>query len=73
MSTDPQILQDFAQSLSTRDPKTVGAYLSALRGFVKWLSAQPGGDQFSPEIITETAINSYLNYLKAEGRAPPYP
>lgn len=70
MATDPQILQDFAQSLSTKDPKTVSAYLSALRGFVQWLSGQPGGAPFSPGIITETAVNSYLNYLKAEGRAP---
>ncbi|MBC8472889.1 MAG: site-specific integrase [Planctomycetes bacterium] len=34
MSSDPEILQDFAQSLTFRAPKTVKAYLSALRGFV---------------------------------------
>lgn len=70
MPSDPEILQDFTQSLASRDPKTVRAYLSALRGFVQWLSVQPGGDPFSPEIITETAVSSYLNYLKAKGRAP---
>ncbi len=70
MDSGPEILQDFAQSLVSRDPKTVKAYLSALRGFIQWLSRQPGGNPFSPEIITETAVSSYLNYLKDEGRAP---
>ncbi len=70
MAADPQILQDFAQSLSTKDPKTVSAYLSALRGFRQWLSTKPGGDPFTPEAVTATAVNSYLNHLKAEGRAP---
>jgi site-specific recombinase XerD len=69
MVTDPKILQDFAQSLSSKDPKTVKAYLSALRGFVQWLSEKPGGDPFVSEAVTETAINSYLEYLKAQGRA----
>lgn len=70
MSLDPEIFQDFAQSLAARDPKTIRAYLSVLRGFVQWLSDQPGGDPFSPEIITETAVNGYLNYLKGKKRAP---
>jgi site-specific recombinase XerD len=70
MADDPLILQDFAQSLSTKDPKTINAYLSALRGFKRWLSTKPGGDPFTPEAVTATAVNGYLNYLKAEGRAP---
>lgn len=70
MVTDPNILQNFAQSLSSKDPKTVKAYLSALRGFVQWLSEKPGGTPFAAEAVTETAINSYLEYLKAQGRAP---
>ena len=70
MPSDPEIFRDFAQSLVSRDPKTVKAYLLTLRGFVRWLSVQPGGDPFSPEIITETAVSSYLNYLKDKGRAP---
>ena len=70
MPSTPEFLQEFGQSLASRDPKTVRAYLSALRGFAHWLSAQPGGNPFSPEIITETAVSSYLNYLKAKGRAP---
>ena len=70
MADDPLILQDFAQSLSTKDPKTTNAYLSALRGFKRWLSTKPGGDPFTPEAVTATAVNGYLNYLKAEGRAP---
>ncbi len=70
MASSPEIFQDFAQSLSARDPKTVQAYLSALTGFARWLSYQPGGAPFSPEAVTETAVNGYLNYLKAESRAP---
>jgi integrase/recombinase XerC len=70
MTTDPKILQDFAQSLSTKAPTTVSAYLSALRGFKRWLATKPGGDPFTPEAVTATAVNSYLSYLKAEGRAP---
>lgn len=70
MSSDPEIFQDFTQSLATRDPKTVRAYLPALRGFVQWLSVQPGADLFSPEIITETAVSGCLNYLKNKDRSP---
>jgi len=70
MSSDPEILQDFAISLTFRDPKTVKAYLSALRGFVQWLSLQPGGEEFSPKIITETAVSSYMDYLAKSSRAP---
>ncbi len=70
MADDSPILQDFAQSLSTKDAKTVSAYLSALRGFKRWLATKPGGDPFTPEAVTATAVSSYLNYLKAEGRAP---
>ncbi len=70
MPSDPDILQNFAQSLASRDPKTVKAYLSAMRGFVKWLTEQPGGSPFSPDKITETAIRSYLDQLIARGRAP---
>ena len=70
MLSDPEIFQDFAQSLTVRNPKTVRAYLSALRGFVQWLSVQPGGFPLSPEIITETAVSGYLNYLKDKNRTP---
>lgn len=69
-SSDPEILQDFAQSLTFRAPKTVKAYLSALRGFVQWLSLQPGGEPFSPSSITETAVSSYMDYLALSRRAP---
>jgi site-specific recombinase XerD len=70
MSLDPEIFQEFAQSLVTRDPKTVRAYLSALRGFAQWLTAQPGGNPFSPKVITEVAVSGYLNYLKKKRRSP---
>ena len=70
MIPDPDALQNFAQSLASRDSKTVKAYLSAMRGFVKWLIEQPGGSPLAPDKITETAIRSYLDQLAARGRAP---
>ena len=63
-------MQDFAQSLTVHDLKTVSAYLSALRNFIRWSLEQPGGNPFLPESITETAIISYLSYMTTNGRAP---
>jgi site-specific recombinase XerD len=70
MPEDPETFQKFAQSLATRDSKTVRAYLSALHGFAQWLSLQPGGTPFSPAIITETAVKEYMNHLKDKNRSP---
>lgn len=70
MPSDPDILQDFAHALRTQDPKTVRVYLSMLRGFAKWLAQQPGGEPFRPQAITEIAISSYLEHIKALGRSP---
>jgi len=70
MSDDPDVLLEFAQSLTSHDPKTVKAYQSAMRGFVYWLKDQPGGSPFLPGQITETAIRGYMDYLATEGRAP---
>lgn len=70
MQAGAEIFQEFAQSLATRDPKTVRAYLLALRGFAQWLSLQPGGAPFSPDIITETAIKGYMSYLKGRNLSP---
>jgi site-specific recombinase XerD len=70
MSSDPEIMQDFARSLHSQAPNTVRVYLSMLRGFAHWLSQQPGGDPFRPQAVTEVAISGYLDHLKAVGRAP---
>jgi site-specific recombinase XerD len=57
-------------SLALHDLKTISAYLSALRNFIRWSLEQPGGNPFLPETITETAIVSYLSYMTTNGRAP---
>ena len=53
MLDDPDVLHEFVQSLTSHDPKTVKAYQSAMRGFIRWLREQPGGDPFSTDQITE--------------------
>lgn len=70
MTEELDSLAVFARSLAGRDPKTVRAYLSSLRGFVTWLSQQPGGHLFRVELVTETAIQGYLDWLAASGYAP---
>jgi site-specific recombinase XerD len=70
MFDDPAVLHEFIQSLTSHDPKTVKAYQSAMRGFIRWLREQPGGDPFLPDQITETAIRGYMDYLAIKGRAP---
>lgn len=64
------LLAAFADSLSGHDPKTIRTYLSSLKGFITWLAQQPGGKPFRTEILTETAIEGYLDALAAKGRAP---
>lgn len=64
------MLEEFAASLSGHDPKTIRAYLSSLNGFVGWLSQQPGGHPIRTELLTETAIEGYLDMMAAKGRAP---
>ncbi|GHO62582.1 hypothetical protein KSC_014740 [Ktedonobacter sp. SOSP1-52] len=45
-SNDPVIFQEFREALGTRDPKTIATYLSTMRDYVTWLTAQPGGTPF---------------------------
>ena len=45
-SDDPQVLEEFAASLGTRDPKTIATYLTTVRDFVTWLALQPAGTRF---------------------------
>lgn len=70
MTKNIEVLQAFASSLAGRDPKTVTTYLSTLRGLIDWLDSQPGGSPFRVELLTETAIQEYLNHLQTIGRAP---
>ena len=59
-SDDPQVLQEFAASLGTRDPKTVATYQTTVRDFVAWLAPQPGGTPFHIGLVTETAVRGYI-------------
>ncbi len=67
---DPTIFQEFRDTLGTRDPKTVAAYLATMRDFVTWLADLPGGTPFHLGLLTETAVRGYLDSLKLAGRAP---
>ncbi len=70
MTTDLEIINAFAQSLSAKAPKTIKAYVVGVQGFSTWLATMPGGKPFTPEIITEIAIKNYLAYLKEKGLSP---
>jgi site-specific recombinase XerD len=67
---DPLALEDFRASLVTRHPLTQRAYLGALRDFLAWLATQPGEHPFRFESLTQTAVQGYLDALKARGVAP---
>lgn len=67
---DPEPVRAFIEFLDGKDPKTIAAYRSTVRGFVTWLATMPGGDPFRMELVTTSAINGYLESLKAAGRAP---
>lgn len=67
---DPPLITAFASALTTRDPATVRAYLTTVRQFVAWLATTPNGTRFHADLLTETAITTYLQHLEQAGRAP---
>ena len=67
---DPVPLQAFAAAIGNRDQATVAAYRGVLRDLVTWLSTRPGGHPFRLELLTETAVHDYLEYLRVAERAP---
>jgi hypothetical protein len=68
--TDPAAFAQFAAALGSRDPATVAAYLTTLRGLLAWLATRPGGQPFGLDLLTEAAVQGYLDHLAAAGRAP---
>lgn len=70
MGKEERLLEEFAASFSGHDPKTIRTHLSSLNGFVGWLEQQPVGQPFRTELLTETAIEGYLDTIAAKGRAP---
>ena len=67
---DPATFQEFREALGTRDPKTIATSLTTMRGFVAWLTTQPGGTPFHLGLMTETAARGYMDFLQSAGRAP---
>jgi len=67
---DPESLRAFVATLGRRDPKTVAAYLSSLRGLIAWLATQPDGSPFRPDLLTVTALQGYVDHLTAAGQQP---
>lgn len=62
------LLDDFAQSMGGRADSTIEAYARVLRQLTDWLVERPGGeDGFRPELLTATALQTYLVYLDSEG------
>jgi len=50
--TDPDSFTQLAAALGRRDPATVAAYLTTLRGLVAWLATRPGGHPFQLNLLT---------------------
>ncbi len=67
---DPEVFLAFAELLAGRDPKTKTAYLATLRNLAAWLASRPGGKPFKVELLTETALHGYLDYLVVTNYAP---
>lgn len=70
MHQDPPEFLAFAETLGSRDPKTATAYITTLRDLKNWLAERPGGLPFRVDLLTETAVRSYMDHLAAENRAP---
>lgn len=58
------ILGEYEQLISTRDEKTIDAYMRILRQFTEWLSERPGSEgKFKGELLTYTAVDTYIREL----------
>lgn len=64
------LFDEFEKSLAGREPKTISSYRSAFNGLVNWLTTKPGGQPFHISLLTENAIQSYLDWLASQGYAP---
>lgn len=67
---DPEPLCAFVQALAGKDPKTIHAYRSVIRDLIAWLATRPGGHPFQLKLLTETALQGYMQHLEAQNRAP---
>lgn len=59
---------EYLGTLNGRSTSTVEAYGTILRSLAGWISQRPGGtDGFRPELLTRTAVETYLKELEARG------
>src|SRR5262249_41818460 len=70
MANDRKAFSQFIDALTGRDPKTLIAYRSVLDNVADWLATKPGGSPFRMELLTETALDAYMQDLAKARRAP---
>ncbi len=62
------LVGEYLATLGGRSASTVDAYGRILRSLAGWVAERPGGaGGFHPELLTRTAVESYLKELEARG------
>lgn len=62
------LVEEYLGTLGGRSASTVDAYGRVLRSLAGWVSERPGGSGgFQPELLTRTALETYLKDLDARG------
>lgn len=62
------LVGEYLASLSGRSAPTVGVYGRILRSLAAWVAERPGGSGgFRPELLTRTALETYLKELEGRG------
>ncbi|MFZ4816919.1 MAG: tyrosine-type recombinase/integrase [Phototrophicaceae bacterium] len=71
--THPDLLTDYEKTLASKAESTAQMYLHILRHFIGWMAQLPGAEeQFAPDRLTRTAIEVYMEKLKAEQYSESY-
>ena len=70
MSSDLSLLDTFKASLAGRAPKTIQSYMSIVERFMVWVMTKPGGTPFRLALLTETALQEYMDMLAQSDYAP---
>jgi site-specific recombinase XerD len=69
--TSADLLAQYKQTLTNKAPGTVDGYMRALRKLIAWISQRPGSEgQFKPAYFTQTAVETYLEHLRANNYSP---
>lgn len=62
------LVGEYLATMSGRSSATVEAYGRILAQLTAWMSQKPGGSgKFPPELLTRTAVETYLSELGAQG------